>query len=164
MSHNPQAKCLAVEHQEDVRQSGLGLIKQGQQGIAQNVFHAHAPGVGPHLLEHIDEPGGDQRPKPCTNVQQRIVTKWLRRVRDVEVDHFRLSVVRNGRCDALHQIAMGIDQSAAPARLDVLPDQGFEQRGFAGAGLADDVDVRKPVTLPNAKQAVRLPQIGASEK
>ena len=55
------------------------------------------------------------------------------------------------------------DQAEAPPCVQVLPRQRFQQRGLADAGLADRVDVGKPVGLPDPEPAKAIAGVGFSE-
>ena len=54
-------------------------------------------------------------------------------------------------CHPLGQVSMGIDQRDAPASLDILTDKGLKEGSFAGAGLANDVEVKAAVRLTNTE-------------
>jgi hypothetical protein len=72
-------------------------------------------------------------------------------------------LIGDASCNALHKIAVGIDEGAAAAGADVLQNQVFKKRRFAGAGLANDVEVRELASLLDAEKAMLVAGIGAGE-
>ncbi len=56
---------------------------------------------------------------------------------------------------------MWIDQSETAASLEVLSSQYLHERRFPDARLADQIDVREPVVLPNSKGNAGLPKVCA---
>jgi hypothetical protein len=63
----------------------------------------------------------------------------------------------------LDQVAVGVDKGEAALRLKILQSHVSEQRGLAGAGLADDVDMKKAVFEPDAEAAMIAPGIDGAD-
>ena len=64
-----------------------GLLQEGHQDVAQNVLHADAPRLGPHLRKDFHEAGSGERDSIVPHVTQGIVSIRLRRIGSIEVDH-----------------------------------------------------------------------------
>ena len=103
------AEILVGNHFQYVVHGRGGLFKQSHEDVAQDVLHADAPGVGPHLLEHLHESGGGEGDPILTHMAQRVVAERLRGVGCVEVDRVRSGADRGGS-NVLNQIAMGVDE------------------------------------------------------
>ena len=84
------------------------------------------------------------------NTAQRIVAERLLGVGGVKIGdvltHCHLIA------QPLDQIAVRIDQGKAAACGQVLARQMLKHRRFANTGLTDQIDVREPVGLANAKR------------
>ncbi len=63
----------------------------------------------------------------------------------VEVDEVVAPLRRNVLEDLAGEIAMRVEERTAPAGMDVLEDEVFEERRLPRAGLADGVGVAQPV-------------------
>ena len=127
------------------------------------MLHADAPGLGPHFCEHLHHAGRSQRDAIWPDMTKRIVSIRLRRVGSIKVDDIQQPFRWNAIGDPLDQVAMRIDQREAVAALQVLKCHSLDQRRFAGAGLADDVDVRKPILSFYAEQLLTIPKIRSGE-
>jgi hypothetical protein len=66
--------------------------------------------------------------------------------------------------NALYQIAVWIEQRKALTPAKVLQHHGFEQGRFSGTGLADDVDVGKPITALDAEPLALIAEQGAGKE
>ena len=72
-------------------------------------------------------------------------------------------MLRNARHDALDQVAVRIDEHEPLASFDIGEDEPLEQGRFARPGFPDDVHVRQPIGLLDAKNSPVVSGIGASE-
>ena len=70
---------------------------------------------------------------------------------------------RHARDHAFDEIAVRIEERHALATGDVLADQLFKERGLAGTGRADDVQVRPPVRAPDAEAPPVLTEVRLAE-
>ncbi len=61
------------------------------------------------------------------------------------------------------KIAVRINQAHAMSKRDVLENQIAQQRGFAAAGLADDIGVMPRVLRQTAKRNVVTPDVTRAE-
>jgi hypothetical protein len=84
---------------------------------------------------------------------------WLMQIRDVDVKKVVTPLRRNAPCNALGQIAMRIDECAAPSRGDVLRYQCLQERRFANAGFANDIDVEQAVWLLDGKSTLAITRV-----
>jgi hypothetical protein len=58
--YRPLPELGIVEEPEDVAHGSLWLVKEGEEGMSEEVLQARPPGVPPELLHDIDEPRGGQ--------------------------------------------------------------------------------------------------------
>ena len=119
--------------------------------------------IAPHLLEDFHEARGDQRLLLGRDMGKGIVGVGLTGIGDVEVYEVVPTRFRYTLCHPLHEVTVGIDERAAPAREDVLHDQVFKQRRFTDARFADHVDMGKPVSLLDAERVMAIAGVGAGE-
>src|SRR6185312_4678518 len=94
---------------------------------------------------------------------QRVVSPRLVLSGGVEIDGAALTTVGNTCRYTLHEIAMRIDEDEAIAMSCVLQCHCFEQRGFAGTSLSDDVDVRKPILALYTEDAIVVSKVYATD-
>ena len=154
---------LVGEHAENVMQRGVRLLQKCQQDVAQNVLHAHAPRIGPHLLEDFHEPGGCQGPEFRAHLPQRIVAIRLRRIGGVEIDDIVTARQRNTGGNPLDQVAVRIDDGESNAALHVLQRHRFQERRLAGPRFSDDIDMGKAVLWQNSKDPSVVSKINSSQ-
>ena len=138
------------EHTGDREKGRVRVFKQRGDGIAEYALHAGcAPVVGIDFFEGGDEGGDDVGAGVA-------VLYTMEATEDVEgygvlnvgqVDNNRIcdTVFRNVVDHAVKQFAVWFDEAEATALLGVLLHTVFEQRAFAGAGLAEDVDAEVAV-------------------
>ena len=65
---------------------GVALLQERHQHVAQDVLHAHAPRLWPHLLEDIHHAGRGERDAILPHVAPRIVPVRLARIGGVQID------------------------------------------------------------------------------
>jgi len=58
--HRLLPEAFLGEQLKHTSQRGVRLIQQREQGVSENMFQTRPPGVGPDLLEDIQEAGGGQ--------------------------------------------------------------------------------------------------------
>jgi hypothetical protein len=98
--------CRSARHMMWVAAVRNDVLQKSQQDIAQNVLHAHTPGISPHLLEHLHEPGGRGRNELLwvRISRKRTVNpidcgqQWSQQHRNPGLPANRRTV-RNGRCE-----------------------------------------------------------------
>ena len=69
--------------------------------------------------------------------------------------------MQNACRNASDEIAVWVDQSESMPALQILERHVLQERRFSGAGLADDVDVQKPVFVLDAEDALVAAKIDA---
>jgi hypothetical protein len=69
----------------------IGLLQKRHEDVAQNVFHAHAPGLRPHLFEDFEETRGGERYPVFADMTKGIVAVRLRGIAGIEIDHVGLA-------------------------------------------------------------------------
>lgn len=153
------AEGLVEEQAHDVLQISLGLLQQRQQRVAQDVLHARTPGIGPLLLQGVDEPRGNQRPELARHPGQGIVAIGAAGIRHVP-DQRRL---RARPRDLFCQIAMRIQQTEPVALPEILAHEVVQECRLAGPGLAEDVNVLHPVGETYAKGLVAVATVGRAD-
>jgi hypothetical protein len=79
------------------------------------VLHAHAPGIGPHLLKGFEQARGGKRDLILTDMPERVVPERLGRVGYVEVDDIVPTMSWNGLHYPLCQVAVRIDKHHSAA-------------------------------------------------
>ena len=161
-SERPPKPFIPV-HLENVGERQVVPFKKRIQRIAQDMLHADAPGVRPELLEGFQEARGRKRNVLVPDAAERVVTVRLRRIGRIEIHNAVAKLVRRARPHPLDQIAVRVDEREASACAQVLRCQCFDQRRFSDARLADDVDMRQPVRLFDAKQPARIAKVCACE-
>src|SRR5438128_11768765 len=109
--------------------------------------------VRPHFFENIHHARSSQGNTILADVSEWIVAVRLRRVGRVEINNSVPLRCRNACCDARDKIAVWIDESETVPALQVLESHHFDQRRFAGTGLADHVYVRTAIIALSAERA-----------
>jgi hypothetical protein len=148
---------------KDVRKRRAVRLKQGVEGVAQDVFHADAPGVGPELLEGFNQAGNCQRYLVVPHATEGVISEGLRAIWRVEIDDPLLLFSRNGSEDAFDRISMRIYEREPATCFQVLKGKGLKERGLPHAGLPDDVDMGETVGLLDNEAAVAVVEVGAGE-
>ncbi len=82
--------------------------------------------------------------------------EWVIAIRLIGIGHVEIhqivaTVLRDGRGNLLDEIAMRIDHSQPLSIADVLKEEGQQQVGLAGAGLADHIGMEQAVPPPDAE-------------
>ena len=128
------------------------------------MLHAHAPRLGPHLREHFHHAGRSQRDAIRPDMTKRIVSVRLRRIGSIKVDDiqqpFRLECDRRSArprspCGSISANPFPRSKSCSAIAL--------HQCRFAGAGLADDVDVREAIFPLYAERPLAVAKICFAE-
>jgi hypothetical protein len=137
-----QAVGAFVEQPGDQRQGGVGLTHQGQARDAQRVVDAGPPVPSEDLGEDPDDVVDSQVRVAAVRAGggQRVEAA---RVGLVGVDDDQPFGGLGGEPvqDVDDQVASGVDDDDAAVGVHVGQDHVQQQRGFAGAGLADQVHV-----------------------
>jgi hypothetical protein len=102
---------------------------------------AAAPAVGPDMPEGGDDTIGHDRLQVLGNRREGIEADRPRAVGTVYVDEIVRAPSRHMQQHGLGKIAVRIEQGEPGAGSEVLRDQIQQQCRFAGAGLADNVEV-----------------------
>ena len=157
------SELLVGEDAQHVVERRVRLLQERHEHVAQDVLHAHAPRVRPHLLEDIHHAGSGERDPILPDMAQRIVAVRLARIGGVQIDD-----VIPPRCEeCVPQCARQdrrADRSAqSRCRAPGLGAPCFQERRFARAGLADDVDVQKAVFVLDAEDALVVAKINAGK-
>ncbi len=153
------SKRLVQEQPHDVSQIGPGLFEKRQQGVAQDVFHSRAPGIGPLLLQRVDQARDNQRSELVGRPGQRVIAIGGIRIRHVP-DQRRL---RARPRDLSCQIAMRIYQTEPVALPEILAHEVIEKRRLASAGLSEDVDVLHPIREPYAGGLIAITAVSRTD-
>src|SRR5687767_10904006 len=80
------AELLLVEEPNDIRQRGFRLFQEKEERAPEDVFETDAPGIIEELLERFDDSIGGERSPQGRDAFERIETKGLLRVRNIQVD------------------------------------------------------------------------------
>ena len=124
---------LIRKEPENVGKRRLRLVEERKERVAKDMLHPDAPGLRPHFLEHLEEAGRGKRALFGRDALQRVVSKRLSGIRDVEKNHVAFAVLRNARHDALDQVAVRIDEHEPLAGFDIGEDEPLEQGRFSRA-------------------------------
>ena len=127
------------------------------------MFHARPPGIGPDLLEDLENAGGRKRALLGYHAFQGVEAEWVPDIRDVEVDQIGWARGFRGREYSFDEVAMGVEDGEPVAGHDVLPDHGFQERALARAGLADDVHRSPAVRQADAEDFVPVAEVCPAE-
>ena len=84
---------------------------------------------------------GDNRAAIGLDALQRVPPDRVRKVGRVEIDHIVRAIRRRRVGDRRGLVAMRIDKRKAAVAREIGAHQILQQRRFAGAGLADDLDM-----------------------
>jgi hypothetical protein len=141
LPHHPRAVALVGEHPVHAEERRVPAVEQGRDGVVEDVFEPRSPRVAPDALERRDDAGRDQVPVIGSDVGKRVQSDGEFDVPRVEIHEMIGPLRRDVVQQFLRQIAVRIDDADAMAERYVLQDEVAEQRGLAGAGLADDVEV-----------------------
>ena len=120
--------------------------------------------LAPGLVKHLEDARGGKGTFVRRDPFEGIVAIRLIGIGHVEVDQVLAPLGRDCLRDARDQVTVGIEQRKALAPANVLQHHGFEQGRFAGTGLADDVDVGKPVLALDAKPLALIAELGTGKK
>ena len=93
------------------------------------------------MLERRDDAGGGERAALGRDPGRRIEADRILGLAGVEVAHVIDARARDGVENVLGEVAVRIDDGDALARVDVAHGEIEQERAFARAGFADDVDV-----------------------
>src|SRR5439155_13662378 len=94
----------------------------------------------------------------------RVEGERVRSVRDVEVNQIGPPFFGNKIQNVFRQVAVGIEERKAFAMHEVLAGEVSDQRGLAGAGLADDVQVGAAVGALDAEATMIVAEVGDGER
>src|SRR5262249_55440068 len=138
-------KLLISDDAHDVMHRRTLAFKKRHQNVAQDVLHAHAPRLGPHLFENFEEAGGGEGDAIFTDLTKGIVAIRLSGVAGIEIDHIGLARLWDTCSNAVSQLAVGIDKSKTISMLQILNSHVLQQGRFAGARLAENVEMREAI-------------------
>ena len=79
-------ELLVGKDAQHVVERGIPLLQERHENVAQDVLHAHAPRVRPHLLEDIHHAGSGESDTILPDMAKWIVTERLVRIGGVEID------------------------------------------------------------------------------
>jgi hypothetical protein len=96
-------------------------------------------------------------------VSQRIVAIALGGIGAIEVDQVIEASHRHLGRYPLRQITVRIDQCNTACMGNILEHHRFDEGGFPGPGLSDNVEVGKAVFIPDAEKPVCVAIIGAGK-
>ena len=85
------------------------------------------------------------------------------RIRHIEIDEIAGPDFARIDSNPFGEIAMRIDQDKPTAGIDVATRKRFQESRLASAGLADRVDMRKPVVLLDAERPPVVPEVRLRE-
>ena len=122
----------------------------------QQVLQSWPPAVGPDMSERRHDIRGDQGPPIRFDVEKGIDPTWKFQIGRVQIDAIGNAMVGHRVDDGLGQIAMGIEKRQASSSRQVGEDEGQNERGLAGAGLADNVEVSTSVVLAEIDRARKI--------
>ena len=155
------SELLVGEDAQHFVERRVRLLQERHEHVAQDVLHAHAPRVRPHLLEDIHHAGSGERDPILPDMAQRIVAVRLARIGGVQIDDVMPPRRRNACRNARDKIAVRVDQGEAVAAFQVLERHVLQERRFARAGLADDVEVQETVFVLDSEDALVVAKIDA---
>ena len=135
------AKIFVGEHAGDVEEGGLGAVEEGEEGVAEDVLEAGAPGFAEHALENTDDFGGDVGLAGGVRELERIESDRVSGVGGVEVDDVFDARFGDEAKVVDGEVAVGVDDTVALIVENVGEGEEFQEARFTGAGLTDDVDV-----------------------
>ena len=141
----------AGEHQ----QRAAGHVEQRAHRIGQDVIEPRPPALRPDMPEGGDDAIGHDRLQLLGHSGEGIEADRPRAVGRVHIDEIVRAVSRHMEQHGFGEIAMRIEQGEPGAGSEVLRDQVQQQRRFAGAGLADNVEVAPPLFRGEHDQIAR---------
>ena len=149
------AKILILEHAGDGKERGTvagWMVEERADGIFENPIHAIAPAIRPAIAEGADNLLGNEVALVGCRGLEEVEAKAILGVAWIEVHHVTHSFGRNVLQELEGGLAVEVEKGKAMSVLDVIDCETFHQRGFAGAGLADDVEVIEAILFRNAKR------------
>ena len=134
-------KRLVDEQAGEHEQGRARNVEQGAHRIGENVIEPWPPAVRPDMPEGGHHAVGDDRLEIVRHAREGIEADRPLKVGGVEVDEIIRARAGDMRERGFGEVAMRIEESQALAGDEVLPDQIEQEGAFAGAGLADDVEM-----------------------
>ena len=95
-----------------------------------------------------------------SNMSQWIVAERLVRIGRVQIDYVAFPPLGNLASYPLNQVPVRIDQSNSGTAANILQHHCLKQCSLSRSGFPDDVYVRKPVLVFDAKAMPVIPKIG----
>src|SRR5262249_54773335 len=135
----------------------------GEEGVPEEVLHPRPPGVEPSLLEDLDEARDRKRALGRRDRGERVEGHPRPRRRIAE-DGILPAPPGEPSLDAVHEIAMGVDDRAAVAFADILPEERLKEGGLPRAGLPDEVHMAPAVGATDTEETADAAIIGAAEE
>ena len=130
-------RSIASRNLSSVKSRGRSKsVLPGFSSRVRSAFRRMCSNLGPQksaqtFFKNGDHAGGDQIPMVGRNVFQGIEGHGVFEVGWVEIDHVLDPALRDQLQDLLGQVAVGIDQGQAVARLNVVGSHVQEERRFA---------------------------------
>lgn len=87
-----------------------------------------SPGVGPRLLERVEQARGGKRLLRERHARKWVETEWLRRVGYVEIDDVPCPLLRYACDQPLNEITMRINEGQTASNREILTNERLEER------------------------------------
>jgi hypothetical protein len=107
------AKVRIIEESENVGERGFRLVEEREERVPKDVLHAWPPGVGPDLLEGLDQSRGEEGPGGRSSGGKWVEAKDVRGIGNVEIHEIVSPLGRDSTLDLLGEVPMRIEQGKA---------------------------------------------------
>ena len=154
------AEIFVGEEARDVEEGGFGAVKEGEDGVAEDMFEAWAPRVTEHALQDADDFRTDVGfPRRVADFE-RVEGDWVSSVGRVEIDDIFDATFGDEAEIIDGEIAVWVDNTIALIVENVGERKKFEHTGFTGAGLTDDVNMARAVAAEHTELMVDATEVG----
>src|SRR5437764_961655 len=111
---NPQSRSSPEirigEEPKYIRQRCARLVQKSEERVSKDMFKSRSPRIGPDFFECVQQPRCGERSLFGRNVLQRIKSKRILDVRNVEKDQILFSLFWHRCKDFLDQISVRIEE------------------------------------------------------
>ena len=157
------AEIFVGEHTGDIEEGGFWAVEEGEESVTENVLEAGTPRFAEHTFQNADDFGRDVGFSGGVGKFERVESDGMSSVGGVEIDDVLNSGFGNEAEVVDGKIAVRVDDTIALIVKDVGEGEEFEETGFAGAGLTDDIDVAGAVAAEKSELVVDATEIGETK-
>ena len=147
------------QHSGNIEEGCLGAIEESEESITEDMLKARTPGIAEHTLQNANNLGGDVRLLRGVGYFERIKGDRERSIGGVKIDDVFYSRLGNKPEVVDGEVAVGVDNTVALVIINIGEREKFEESGFTGAGLTDNVNVAGAVAAEKPELVVDAAEV-----